>query len=94
LQPLRTPILILPCSQPTGADRDGSQKFIVELDAAERERLSALISKGRAPAKTILKARFLLKADQAEGGPVGSMRKSSRRSTRTRRWYSARARIS
>lgn len=43
--------------------------FIVELDAAERERLSALISKGKAPAKTILKARILLKADQAESGP-------------------------
>ena len=43
--------------------------FIVELDAAERERLSALISKGKAPAKTILKARILLKADQAEGAP-------------------------
>jgi hypothetical protein len=46
-----------------------AKKFIVELDAAERERLNALISKGKAPAKTILKARILLKADQAEGGP-------------------------
>ena len=46
-----------------------SKKFIVELDAAERERLNSLISKGKAPAKTILKARILLKADQAEGGP-------------------------
>jgi Homeodomain-like domain len=43
--------------------------FIVELDAAERDRLNALISKGKAPAKSILKARILLKADQAEGGP-------------------------
>jgi hypothetical protein len=46
-----------------------ARKFIVALDAAERERLNALISKGKAPAKTILKARILLKADQAEGGP-------------------------
>ena len=46
-----------------------AKKFIVELNAAERERLSALISKGKAPAKVILKARILLKADQAEGGP-------------------------
>ncbi|HEX5999899.1 MAG TPA: IS630 family transposase [Hyphomicrobiaceae bacterium] len=46
-----------------------AKKFIVELDAAERERLNTLISKGKAPAKTILKARILLKADQAEGGP-------------------------
>ena len=46
-----------------------AKKFIVELDAAERERLNALISKGKAPAKTILKARILLKADVAEGCP-------------------------
>jgi hypothetical protein len=46
-----------------------AKKFIVELEAAERERLNTLISKGKAPAKTILKARILLKADQAEGGP-------------------------
>jgi len=46
-----------------------AKKFIVELDAQERERLNALISKGKAAAKTILKARILLKADQAEGGP-------------------------
>ena len=46
-----------------------AKKFIVELDSAERERLNSLISKGKAPAKTILKARILLKADQAEGGP-------------------------
>ena len=45
------------------------EKFIVELDAAERERLNALICKGTAPAKTILKARILLKADVAESGP-------------------------
>ncbi|KAB2851018.1 MAG: IS630 family transposase [Hyphomicrobiaceae bacterium] len=46
-----------------------AKKFVVELAAAEREGLTALISKGKAPAKTILKARILLKADQAEGGP-------------------------
>ena len=46
-----------------------AKKFIVELDTAERERLNALISKGKAPAKTILKARILLKADIAEGSP-------------------------
>ena len=46
-----------------------AKKFMVELDAGERERLNALISKGKAPARTILKARILLKADQAEGGP-------------------------
>ena len=46
-----------------------AKKFIVELDAAERERLCALISKGKAPAKMILKARILLKADISEGAP-------------------------
>ena len=46
-----------------------AKKFIVELDASEREPLNALVSKGKAPAKTILKARILLKADVAEGSP-------------------------
>jgi hypothetical protein len=46
-----------------------AKKYIVELDAAERERLNALISRGKAPAKAILKARILLKADQAEDCP-------------------------
>ncbi len=45
-----------------------AKKYIVDLDATERARLSSLISKGKAAAKTILKARLLLKADQAEGG--------------------------
>jgi Homeodomain-like domain len=45
-----------------------AKKFIVELDMEERARLDALISKGKAPAKAILKARILLKADRAEGG--------------------------
>lgn len=47
-----------------------AKKYIVELDAAERARLNDLISKGTAPAKVILKARILLKADTAEGGPA------------------------
>ena len=46
--------------------RDGPESA---LDTDERARLNALISKGKASAKTILKARILLKADQAEGGP-------------------------
>jgi hypothetical protein len=45
-----------------------NKKFVVELDASERLRLGALISKGKAPAKTILKARILLKADQGSSG--------------------------
>jgi len=46
-----------------------AKKFIVELDTDERARLGTLISKGKTSAKAILKARILLKADQAEGGP-------------------------
>ena len=46
-----------------------AKKFIVELDDDERARLEVLISKGKAPAKAILKARILLKADQSKGGP-------------------------
>ena len=46
-----------------------AKKFIVELHEQERARLNALISKGKASAKAILKARILLKTDQAEGGP-------------------------
>jgi hypothetical protein len=46
-----------------------AKKFIVELDGQERARLIALIAKGKSPAKAILKARILLKADQAKGGP-------------------------
>ena len=45
-----------------------NKKFIVELSEGERARLKALISKGRASANAILKARILLKSDQGEDG--------------------------
>ena len=45
-----------------------NKKFVVELGAEERTRLTDLISKGKASAKAILKARILLKADQSEAG--------------------------
>ena len=45
-----------------------NKKFVVRLNADERKRLNDLISKGKAAAKTILKARILLKADQSESG--------------------------
>jgi len=44
------------------------KKYVVELSSAEHEQLQALIGKGKSAAKTILKARILLKADQ---GPLG-----------------------
>ncbi len=45
-----------------------NKKFVVDLSADERARLSDLISKGKASAKTILKARILLKADTSAAG--------------------------
>jgi hypothetical protein len=45
-----------------------NKKFVVKLSGEERGRLSELISKGKAKAKTILKARILLKADESEAG--------------------------
>ena len=45
-----------------------NKKFVVELKAEERARLDDLISKGKASAKAILKARILLKADLGEAG--------------------------
>ena len=45
-----------------------NKKFVVRLSDEERARLSELTSKGKAAAKTILKARILLKADQSETG--------------------------
>ena len=45
-----------------------NKKFVVRLDAVERGRLNDLISKGKTAAKTILKARIMLKADQSETG--------------------------
>ncbi len=44
------------------------KKYVVELSRDEREQLKALISKGKAAARTILKARILLKADQGSLG--------------------------
>ena len=49
-----------------------NKKFIVRLSSEERERLKELISKGKAAAKLVLKARLLLKADQSDDGPAWS----------------------
>jgi Homeodomain-like domain len=45
-----------------------NKKFVVKLSGEERTRLNEMISKGKASAKIILKARILLKADQGEAG--------------------------
>ncbi len=44
------------------------KKYVVELSGDEREHLKTVISKGRAAARTILKARILLKSDQGSLG--------------------------
>lgn len=44
------------------------KKYVVRLSAEEREQLEALIRKGKGPARRLLKARILLKADVSEAG--------------------------
>jgi len=44
------------------------KKYIVRLSPEERDRLEAMIGKGKHPAIQLLKARILLKADVSEAG--------------------------
>jgi len=44
------------------------KKDVVRLSAEEREQLQALIRKGKSPARRLLKARILLKADVSDAG--------------------------
>ncbi len=44
------------------------KKYVVRLSGEERERLETLIRKGKSPARLLLKARILLKADVSESG--------------------------
>ena len=44
------------------------KKYVVKRAEAEREYLQTLVSKGKSPAKRLLKARILLKADASEQG--------------------------
>ena len=44
------------------------KKYVVRLSSEERERLEALVRKGKSSARRLLKARILLKADVSEGG--------------------------
>ena len=44
------------------------KKYIVRLSADERERLNAVINAGKHPARKLLKARILLKADVSADG--------------------------
>jgi transposase len=47
-----------------------AKKYLVTLTDEEREWLTGLLSAGRRSALTITRARILLKADQADGGPA------------------------
>jgi hypothetical protein len=42
------------------------KKYVVRLSEEERERLEALLRKGKSPARRLLKARILLKADVSD----------------------------
>ena len=47
-----------------------TKKYLVTLAADERAALQHLLGRGRRSARTLLRARILLKADQADGGPA------------------------
>src|SRR6202049_4530211 len=51
-----------------GCEGDFGKKYVVRLSGEERERLEALIRKGKSSAQRLLKARILLKADVSEAG--------------------------
>src|SRR6267378_3091136 len=51
-----------------GAKEISVKKYVVRLSGEERERLEALIRKGKSPAQRLLKARIILKADVSEAG--------------------------
>src|SRR5262249_34762973 len=44
------------------------KKYVVRLNGEERQQLVALLRKGKGPARRLLKARILLKADVSEAG--------------------------
>jgi len=46
----------------------GVKKYVVRLSGGEREQLATLIRKGKSPARRLVKARMLLKADVSEAG--------------------------
>ena len=50
------------------AKESSVKRYVVRLSAEERERLEALIRKGKSPAQRLLKARILLKADVSQAG--------------------------
>src|SRR5213083_1382857 len=57
------------------------KKYVVRLSGEERERLETLIRKGKSPARRVLKARMLLKADVSESGKQPDHRSSGNQPT-------------
>src|SRR6201982_2470110 len=53
------------------AKENSVKRYVVRLSADERERLEALIRKGKSPAQRLLKARILFKAHVSENGEGG-----------------------
>lgn len=47
-----------------------TKRYVVELTPGERQHLGQLVSSGKRSARTLTRARILLKADQAPGGPA------------------------
>lgn len=47
-----------------------AKKYLVTLTPEERQHLTGLVTTGKRSALTITRARILLKADQADGGPA------------------------
>ena len=48
------------------------KKYVVRLSGEERERLEVMLRKGKSPARQLLKARILLKADVSDAGEAWS----------------------
>jgi hypothetical protein len=51
-----------------GTDVSKSKKYMVRLTEEERAQLRTLIGRGTASARTLSRARILLKANEGEGG--------------------------
>ena len=49
------------------------KKYVVRLSGEERQQLETLIRKGKGPARRLLKARILLKADVSEAAKAGAI---------------------
>ena len=57
------------CKKRHGGRAMSNKRYHVELEAAERQALEALTRRGRIDARKLKRARVLLLADEADGGP-------------------------